>query len=41
MRGSSTYTQDLNGDSAFGVTPADPGREESCEDVSRGDEENR
>ncbi|MFJ9184052.1 hypothetical protein ACIRQO_13400 [Streptomyces anulatus] len=42
MRGSSsTYTQDLNRGSAPGVTPADPGREGSREDVSRGDEENR
>ncbi len=42
MRGSSsTYTQDLNSGSAPGVTPADPGREGSRGDVSRGDEENR
>ncbi|WP_258036754.1 hypothetical protein [Streptomyces sp. SM10] len=42
MRGSSgTYTQDLNSGSALGVTPADPGREGSRGDVSRGDEENR
>lgn len=42
MRGSSsTYTQDLNSGSAPGVSPADPGREGSRGDVSRGDEENR
>ncbi|MFE4690340.1 hypothetical protein ACFRH6_09825 [Streptomyces sp. NPDC056749] len=41
LRGSSTYTQNLNSGSAPGVTPADPGREGSRGDVSRGDEENR
>ncbi|MFJ6807394.1 hypothetical protein ACIQRK_15395 [Streptomyces anulatus] len=42
MRGSSsTYTQDLNSGSAPGATPADPGREGSRGNVSRGDEENR
>lgn len=42
MRGSSsTYTQDLNSGPSPGATPADPGREGSRGDVSRGDEENR
>ncbi|MER5988617.1 hypothetical protein [Streptomyces sp. NPDC001787] len=42
LRGnSSTFTQDLNSGSAPGATPADPGREGSRGDVSRGDEENR
>ncbi|MGW6283441.1 hypothetical protein [Streptomyces sp. NPDC055107] len=42
MRGSSsTCTQDPNSGSAVGVTPANPGREGSRGDVSRGDEENR
>ncbi|WP_344069758.1 hypothetical protein [Streptomyces crystallinus] len=42
MRGSSsTYTHDLTSHTAPGVTPADPGREGTRGDVSRGDEENR
>ncbi|MFF1418235.1 hypothetical protein [Streptomyces sp. NPDC058280] len=42
MRGSSsTFTHDLNGGAAPAVTPADPGREGTRGDVSRGDEENR
>ncbi|MER6994684.1 hypothetical protein [Streptomyces sp. NPDC000410] len=42
MRGSSsTFTHDLNSGAAPTVTPADPGREGTRGDVSRGDEENR
>ncbi|MFI2373366.1 hypothetical protein [Streptomyces sp. NPDC018833] len=39
--GSSTFTHDLNSDTAPAVQPADPGREGTRGDVSRGDEENR
>ncbi|WP_323372347.1 hypothetical protein [Streptomyces katsurahamanus] len=42
MRGSSSaFTHDLNSGAPSSVTPADPGREGTRGDVSRGDEENR